>query len=481
MILVKLYRNYINGEFKETTNNDTFFSNNPYRPSEILGEFVNADQADVNLSIQTSLEAFKIWSKVPAPARVEIIERAVQSIANHKEKIAHLMTIEQGKPMHESLGEVNKAISESRFMIGEGLRLYGITAPSEKENSWSKTIRVPIGPIAAITPWNFPVLTPLRKIIPALIAGNTVVLKPSELTPLTGLKIVELMNLIDLPKGVLNAINGGKNTGQWLVEHSAIKGIAFTGSTNVGLAINNIASRRMVRVQAEMGGKNPVIIWDYVQIQSALKEVIGAAFACSGQRCTAISRIIVPTNQSEEVEQLLKDEISKVKLGNGLEENITMGPLISVSQLDRVDKMVKEAIEEGAELVVGGKRIEEAEGYLYEPTLLTKVNRGMKIAREEVFGPVLSLISVDTFEEAIKIANDTDYGLSAAIYSDSLSLVGKFVDTIESGMIHVNHGTAPESHMPFGGLKQSGIGESSVGIKTKDFFTDIKTVYIKYS
>src|SRR5699024_3981051 len=397
----KLYHNYIDGKFYDSLNNNTFHSVNPYDPDEVVGEFINSNEPDIDYAVNSSVKAFKTWSKGLINQRVEILRKSIQQIEDNKTELAEIMTKEQGKPLQESLGEITKSIAESRFMIGEGLRLNGQTSPNEKPNSTTKTIRVPIGPIVAITPWNFPVLTPLRKIVPALLTGNTVVIKPSELTPLTGLKLIELFHHEDFPEGILNLVNGGKETGELLTNHDSIRAITFTGSTNVGRQINKTAADKMIRVQAELGGKNPVGIWNYDNLKKAVQETIGAAFACTGQRCTAISRIIVPHSELKEIEELLIDEINQVELGNGLEPKTTMGPLISEEQRNKVDGLVKLAQEEGAEVVVGGEKVLEKKGYFFTPTLLSNVTKDMNIAKEEVFGPVLCLQAAESFDEAI--------------------------------------------------------------------------------
>lgn len=478
------YGNFINGEWKRPTDETWFESRNPANVEEIIGQFAESNEIDVELALKAATSSFKSWADTPAPKRSEIIQQAVNAISDHKEELAQIMTREQGKPLAESLGEINKSIAESNFMIGEGYRLYGDTVPSERERTWAQTVRVPVGPVAVITPWNFPILTPMRKIIPALITGNPVVIKPSELTPLTGLKLIEVFHSAGLPNGVLNAITGGGKTGELLVRHPSIRAISFTGSTYTGRLINMIAAERMVRVQAEMGGKNPVVIWDPSDLKEAVNQTISAAFLCTGQRCTAISRVIIPRTEQKKIETVFLEAMSQFRPGNGMEENTNLGPLISEKQLKQVERFVERAEKEGAKILTGGQRLIEdhfQKGYFYPATLVSNVDFEMEIGRQEVFGPVLCIQPVDTFEEAVQLANMTDYGLTSAIFTKHLDLTGQFVDNIQSGMVHVNHGTTPESHMPFGGLKDSGIGQGSVGTFTKDFYTDIKTVYIKYS
>jgi aldehyde dehydrogenase (NAD+) len=319
--------------------------------------------------------------------------------------------------------------------------------------------------------------------MPALVTGNPVVLKPSEETPLTALRLVEVMNEAGLPAGVLNLITGGRAAGAALVEHPTVRAVTFTGSTAAGRAIAEVAGRRLARVQAEMGGKNPVVIWDAPDLADAVKQVVAAAFACSGQRCTSISRVIVPRGEAARVAEALRAELAALRPGNGMDPQTTLGPLIHAAHRERVHSYVKRAVAEGARLLTGGAPLAGGaldQGHFYAPTLLGEVTGSMEVARAEVFGPVLCLMPVDSFEEALALANDVEYGLTAAIFTRQLDLAGRFVDGIQSGMVHVNHGTAIESHVPFGGVKASGLGPGSIGATTKDFFTDIKTVYVKY-
>jgi len=338
--------------------------------------------------------------------------------------------------------------------------------------------------VAAITPWNFPVITPLRKIMPALIAGNPVVLKPSELTPRIALRLVEIMHEANLPPGVLNVVTGGREAGAALVDQPAIRAVTFTGSTRAGRAIAAAAGRRLIRVQAEMGGKNPAVIWEPTDFQAAVSEIVSAAFLCSGQRCTSISRVIVPRGDAPAVEQALVETVGLVRPGDGRRDDVTLGPLVSADFLERVHGFVMRAVDEGARLLTGGQRLTGGDfdrGHFYPVTLLGDVTRDMEIAREEVFGPVLVVEPVDSFEEALDLANDVEYGLGASIFTSRLDLAGRFVEGIQSGMVHVNHGTASEPHMPFVGVKSSALGAGSIGNTTKDFFTDLKAVYVKYA
>lgn len=478
-----MYGNYIKNQYILPNERTFIKSINPADYNDLIGQFVLSTHQDVDQAVSAAVESADEWSKTPGPERAKLIQKAVDGLAEHKDQLARLMTREQGKPYAESLGEIGKSIAESGFMIGEGYRMYGETVPSERKNTWTLTKRVPVGPVAAITPWNFPVLTLMRKIIPGLIAGNPIVLKPSEFTPLTGLRLIEILSH-HLPSGVLNAVTGDHTTGQFLVNHPKIKAISFTGSVVAGRLINEAAAKRFARVQAEMGGKNPAVIWDPIDMQDAVQQISSAAFLCSGQRCTAISRVIVAKHDAAKVEQALLDTIANIQPGNGMNDGVGLGPLISQSHGEKVQSLVDRAVSQGARVLCGGKRLagdEYDKGFFYPITLLTDVTSDMEIAREEVFGPVLCIQSVKTFNEALVLANDVDFGLTAALFSRQLDLTGQFVDGIESGMVHVNHGSTPELHMPFVGVKESGVGVGSVGASTIDFFTTTKSVYVKYT
>jgi acyl-CoA reductase-like NAD-dependent aldehyde dehydrogenase len=461
-----------------------FESRNPADMRDCLGRFVESGPDAIAQAAESARMAAAEWAGTPAPGRASILTSVVAAIERHGDELARLMTREMGKPLRESQGEIAKALAESRFMIGEAYRLAGETVPSERRQFWTQTVRVPVGPVAAITPWNFPVITPLRKIMPALVCGNPAVLKPSEETPLTALRLVGIMNEAGLPAGVLNIITGGRATGAALVEHPAIRAVTFTGSTAAGRAIAEAAGRRLVRVQAEMGGKNPAVIWEPPDLADAVGQIVSAACACSGQRCTSISRVIVPRADAPAVADALLSEMAALRPGNGMEPETTLGPLITPTHRERVHGFVQRAVAEGAKLLTGGKPLNGGaldHGNFYAPTLLGDVTASMEVAHAEVFGPVLALMPADSFEQALALANDVEYGLTAAIFTRRLDLAGRFVDGIQSGMVHVNHGTAIESHLPFGGVKHSGLGPGSIGATTREFFTDVKTVYLKYA
>lgn len=471
--------NYINGEWVPSSNNETELRENPSCPNETVIIAPKSTVDDTNRAVEAAHAAFAGWANTPASQRGDLLYRFAAALEAERETIAQIITKEQGKPIRESLGEINKTIHEVRYTAGEATRIEGLTLPSERVGIEIKTKRVPKGVIAAISPWNFPIVTPLRKIAPALAAGNTVVFKPASLTVGTAAKFVEIFEKVGLPKGVLNLIIGsGREVGTPLIGHPLVKGVTFTGSTGVGSMIYRVAAERLIPVQLEMGGKNAAIIYDYTDVVGAVNQIMPAAFAATGQRCTSISRVVVQRSNMNEVVNLLKEKCQSYVIGDGLDEKTTLGPLVSKEHMETVDRYVQIGVNEGATLVQGGKRVETAaNGYFYEPTIFTNVAPSMQIAKEEIFGPVLVVIPVDSFEEAIQISNDTEYGLAASCFTHNMEYADQFVNEVQTGMLHVNNGTISESHVPFGGLKSSAVGPYSIGVTAKDFFTDLKVVY----
>ncbi|MGG2196714.1 MULTISPECIES: aldehyde dehydrogenase family protein [Paenibacillus] len=452
---------------------------NPANTNEIVAVVSSATQEDAIQAIESAHEAFQTWSKVPAVKRIETIYKFLELLERRRQEIAELLTREMGKPIHEANGEITKAINEVRFSAGEALRLTGETLPSERPGIQVRTVRVPKGVIAAISPWNFPLVTPMRKIAPALAAGNTVVFKPATVTAAMGAKIVELFEEAGLPAGVLNLVVGaGRSVGHTLVSHPLVKGVTFTGSTAVGSGIYKLAAERLIEVQLEMGGKNAGIIYEYPDVKGALDQILAAAFAASGQRCTSISRVVVQRSIENEVTSYLKEKLGSYVIGDGMSGNVNMGPLVSQDQLETVEHYVRIGLEEGATLAVGGKKPTGAEGgYYFEPTVFTQVTPEMRIAKEEIFGPVLVVIAVDSFEEAVQVANNSEYGLAVSCFTHNMQYAEKAAVEIEVGMVHINNGTISESHVPFGGVKDSAVGSYSIGSTGKDFFTALKVIY----
>lgn len=471
--------NYIGGKWVPSSNNETYKRENPANIEETIVLAPNSTEEDANRAVEAAHEAFQSWSKVPAIIRGKYLYQFAEVLEANKSEVAELLTIEQGKPLAESLGEINKTIGEVRYAAGEASRLSGETLPSERENVDIRTIRVPKGVILAISPWNFPLVTPLRKIAPALAAGNTVVFKPASITAAMGAKIVELFEKAGLPEGVLNLVIGsGRSVGNQLVNHPKVRGITFTGSTGVGSSIYEQAAKRLVQVQLEMGGKNAAIVFDYPDIEGAVNQIVPAAFANAGQRCTSISRVIVSETDASRVVEALKKKTEEYVIGDGIEGNITMGPLVSKDQLETTQSYVEIGLEEGAELITGGKAVTlEKQGYYYEPTVFSGVKPNHRIAKEEIFGPVLVVLSASSFEEALEMCNDNEYGLAASCFTQNKAYQTAFVNEAQAGMLHLNNGTISESHAPFGGLKHSAVGPYSIGSTAKDFFTELKVIY----
>ena len=481
------YSNFIGGQWVPASNGKTYTLYESALPANKLGEFPDSDETDVERAVAAADEAFQTWKDSPASVRAKILYRFAELLEQHKEELAYMLSAEQGKVLGESFGEVQRAANEARFCAGEALRVDGQTLPGENAEIRTYVVRYPIGVVAAIAPWNFPVVTPVRKIAPALAYGCTVVYKPSSATPWTSVKLMELLAEAGVPGGVVNMVTGsGSKVGDPLVSHPAVKGITFTGSTGLGRRIAGIAASRLAKLQLELGGKNAALVLDYDNLDFAAEQIVSAAFACSGQRCTAISRVIVLKDKAETLIAQLKEKMSRIKVGPAWAEGVTMGPLIDKKQFETVMKYIEAGKEEGAELVFGGERLrlheaeeEQNEGYYLSPALFTNVQKHMSIAREEIFGPVLCVMEAEDIEEAADIANSTDYGLAASVFTNSLQTAQRLTSLIDSGMIHINHGTASQIHVPFGGMKKSGYGAYSIGHSNQEFFTGMKAVYIK--
>ncbi|MCM3408655.1 aldehyde dehydrogenase family protein [Metabacillus litoralis] len=480
----KTYGNFINGKWINSNSGKIYPIYHAANKSQILSFFQNSTKEDVDSAVEAANTSFKSWSKVPGPDRGAILYRFADLLEQQAEELSYMLSAEQGKSLGESRGEVLRAAKEARFCAGEAFRIEGETLPGERSGVNGSTIRQPIGVIAAIAPWNFPVVTPVRKIAPALAYGCTVVYKPASATPWTSVRIMELLNEAGVPKGVVNLVVGnGSSVGTPLVEHPLVKGISFTGSTKLGVQINELAARKLAKTQLELGGKNPAVVLDYENPNDVAKQIVAAAFACSGQRCTSISRVIVVKEKKEELTEALIKEMMQIKVGPAWEKDITMGPLVNQQQLDSVQDYLKIGLKEGARLRFGGKVLTEdiyGEGAYMQPTLLDQVTPQMRVAQEEIFGPILCVIEADTQEEAFDIANSINYGLAASVFTTKFSAAHTFAEEAEVGMVHVNHGTASAAHMPFGGWKQSGFGAYSIGKSNSEFYTNVKAIYYQY-
>ena len=483
MSCIQTYNNYIDGKWRNPESGNYYNNVNPADCDDIIGRFPLSCKEDADEAVLSAHEAFKVWSQLLPNEREMYLKRFISLLEKNKQLIGEALCREEGKTLNEAIGEPSRAITECSFMLGEGQRMEGITMPSDRYGVISVARRVPLGVIAAIAPWNFPFLTPIRKIIPALIAGNTVVFKPAYDTPHCGVLLMELFHEAGFPKGVVNMVIGqGSVMGEAISSNPLVKGITFTGSTGVGRRINEIAARNFTRVQLEMGGKNPAIVAQYSDIERAAKEITNGAFAVSGQRCTSISRVIVLREHEEGLIAAMAAHMKKLVIGSGMTSGVNIGPVVNSSAGEKIMMYIESARKDGACIHTGGNQLTGGiydKGFYIEPTLITNVKPSMKVAREEIFGPVLVVIPVDSFDEAMIIANNSEYGLAASLFTDNLQYIYRFLDEIESGMAHINHGTVTDGNMPFGGVKHSGLGAFSKGVTNKDFFTNWKVTYTK--
>ena len=474
-----IYKNYINGKWISSSSGKTFKNINPANPTQILGKFQDSNKNDVDKAVQAAESAYESWSSLPAAKRGDILYRAAHLLKENKERLARIMTLEMGKVLKESRGDVQEAIDITEYMAGEGRRLLGHTTPSELTDKFCLTIRMPVGVFGLITPWNFPAAIPAWKIMPALICGNTIVFKPASDTPQSAIELVKILIRAGVPKGVLNLVTGsGQGVGRPMIKHDQIQGISFTGSKQVGEFVMQNAGLK--KVGLELGGKNAIIIMDDADLKLALDGVIWGAFGTTGQRCTAASRIIIHKKIKPKFEKMLVKATKKLKLGPGIKSSTDVGPLINEKAVEKVHHYTHIGINEGAKLLTGGK-IPKKKGFYYEPTIFTDVSWNMKIAQEEIFGPSLSIIPVKDIDEAIHVCNSTPYGLSSAIYTKSLRNAFLAIEKIQAGLTYVNSSTiGSEIHLPFGGVKGTGHGREA-GIEGIDEFSEIKTVYFDFS
>jgi aldehyde dehydrogenase (NAD+) len=480
------YKNFINGSWADARSGDTFDNRNPADSDDLIGSFPDSGEADVKAAAEAAAEAYKSWRLVPAPKRGDILRRAGDLLNERKEELARAMTREMGKPVFETKGDVQEAIDTAYYAATEARRLFGYNAPSEMPNKQNMSFRMPIGVCGIITAWNFPMAVPSWKIFPALICGNTIVYKPSEDAPHSGNLMAEILQEAGLPDGVFNVVHGGAEAGSAIVEHPAVRVIGFTGSTEVGAQIASRAGALNKKVSLEMGGKNAQIVMPDADMELALEGVLWGAFGTTGQRCTATSRLILHEAIYDDFINTLITRASKLRIGPGLESDTEMGPVINEKQLESIEAYVKIGREDGATCVLGGDRVSEdqklANGNFFLPTIFIDVTRNMRIAREEIFGPVLSVIKVKDLSEAIDVLNDTPYGLSSSLYTSNVNDAFRAIRDIEAGITYINVPTiGAEAHMPFGGVKGTGNGHREGGWTVYDIFTEWKTVYIDYS
>ncbi len=479
------YQNYIDGIWRDASDGRTFEDRNPARWSDLIGTFPLSNERDVDDAVKAARKAFHNWRLMPAPKRGLILQKAGDLLVKYKEDIAREMTREMGKSLIETRADVQEAIDTAYYAASETRRLFQHTVPSELPDKFNMTVRMPVGVCGIITAWNFPVAVPSWKIFPALASGNTVVFKPSEDAPKSAMLFVQTLIEAGVPAGVINLIHGDGSTGRALVEHPDVNLIAFTGSSQVGAEIASICGKTYKKVSLEMGGKNPQIVMDDARLDLALEGVLWGAFGTTGQRCTATSRLILHEAIHDEMVERLIEEARKLRIGYALEPDVDIGPLINEAALKKVTYYVELGQKEGARLVLGGKRPQGPEyddGFFFEPTIFVDVKPHMRIAQEEIFGPVLSVLKVSSFEEAIAVANDVKYGLSSSIYTQDVNRAFVAMRELEAGITYINAPTiGAEAHMPFGGIKQTGNGHREGGWTAFDIFTEIKTVYVDYS
>ncbi|MGI8735631.1 MAG: aldehyde dehydrogenase family protein [Pyrinomonadaceae bacterium] len=480
------YRNYIDGKWVESRSSRTVKNVNPANTDDVLGTIRQATREEAKAAVNSAAETFPSWRATPAPTRGRIVALAARLMEEYKEELAQLLTREEGKTVAESRGELQRSINVAEFCAGEARRMNGETIQSELPANFAYTLKQPLGVVACVTPWNFPVAIPVWKIAPALVAGNTVVFKPASLTPATAVRIVEIFEAAGLPSGVLNLVLGsGSDAGDEIINHPAVKAVSFTGSNQVGIRLYEQVSRRGAKVQCEMGGKNPVVILEDADMDLAVESTAQGAFGSSGQRCTATSRAVVVNEIADEFVDRIAQRAASMRIGNGADPNTEMGPSVDESQFKTVLSYIDIGREDGATLVCGGTRATGDgldKGYFVHPAVFDHVTPEMRIAREEVFGPVLSVLRVEDFDEAMRVANDCEYGLSSSIFSNDATRIFRFVDEIETGMTHINSPTTGgEAHVPFGGIKGTGIGDREQGSTALDFYTDLKVVYVDYT
>jgi aldehyde dehydrogenase (NAD+) len=480
------YKNFIDGQWLTARSAKTFENRNPANRDDLIGLFPASSAEDVDAAVRAAKKAFNAWRLVPAPKRGELLYRVGELLRKYKEEIARGMTREMGKVLKETRGDVQEGIDTAFYVAGEGRRLFGETTPAELPNKFAMSVRMPVGVCALITPWNFPMAIPTWKMFPALLCGNTVVLKPAEDTPHTATRLVEILTEAGIPPGVVNLLHGrGEEVGAALVRHPGVQLVSFTGSAVVGREIASACGQNLKRVALELGGKNAQIVMEDADLELALEGALWGAFGTTGQRCTATSRLIVHRDVVKAMTDALVARAEKIKIGDGLDESVDMGPLINQPAREKVLRYIDIGRQEGARLRIGGGVHDAgacAKGHFFQPTIFDQVKPSMRIAQEEIFGPVLSIIEVKSFDEAVEVMNGTPYGLSSSIYTKDVGRVFQAMRDIEAGITYINGPTiGAEVHLPFGGVKDTGNGHREAGTTVYDIFTEWKSIYVDYS
>ncbi len=481
-----LSQNFIGGKWRNASNGVTFENRNPANRHDLIGLFPRSGAADVDAAVEAAKKAFANWRLVPAPKRGEMLYRVGELLRARKDEIARAMTREMGKVLKETRGDVQEGIDTAFYVAGEGRRLFGETTPSELPDKFAMSLRMPVGVCALITPWNFPMAIPTWKMFPALLCGNAVILKPAEDTPHTAVKLCEIIEQAGIPPGVVNLVQGrGEDVGAALVRHPDVALVSFTGSAAVGREIASAGGQLLKRVSLELGGKNAQVVMEDADLELAAEGALWGAFGTTGQRCTATSRLIVHREVKKALIDSLVARAEKITIGDGLDETVEMGPLINDPAREKVERYVEIGRQEGARLLTGGSTYTHgtcANGYFFQPTIFDQVTPTMRIAQDEIFGPVLSVIEINSFEEAIAVLNDTRYGLSSSIYTRDVGRAFRAMRDVEAGITYINGPTiGAEVHLPFGGVKDTGNGHREAGTTVYDIFSEWKSVYVDYS
>ena len=478
--------NFIGGEWRQAASGRTSENRNPAKKSDLIGRFPDSGKEDVDAAVAAASAALPRWRALPAPKRGEIIYRAAEILVKKKEELARAMTREMGKVLSETRGDVQEAIDMTYYMAGEGRRQFGQTTPSELPNKFQMSVRMPVGVCGLITPWNFPMAIPSWKMMPALILGNTVVIKPAPDTPLSTYNLIRVLEEAGLPKGVVNMVTGGgAEVGAPLSTHKDVGVVSFTGSTATGRKISEACAPTFKHCHLEMGGKNVLMVMEDARLDLAVDGAVWGGFGTSGQRCTAASRVVVHKAVYKEFEERLVARVKALRVGDGLEAQTEMGPVINETQLQKIASYIDIGKSEGAKLRTGGERLQSgphADGYFFAPTIFGECTKQMRVAREEIFGPVVSLIPVSSLEEAIEVGNSVEYGLSASIYTQDVNKAFTAMRDMYTGLFYVNAPTiGAETHLPFGGTKGTGNGHREASVQALEVFSEWKSIYIDYS
>jgi len=479
------FKNFIAGRWVRPSTGRYFENRNPANIRDLIGRFPESGPEDVSAAVQSATEGFRKWSRVPAPARGDVLKRVGDLLTERKEAIARAMTREMGKVLAETRGDVQEGIDTAYYAASEGRRLFGHTVPSELRSKWAMSYRRPIGVAGLITPFNFPLAIPTWKMFPALVCGNGVVIKPSEDVPHTVHLLVEILLEAGLPPEVIQLVHGGGGTGRALVEHPGVPVISFTGSTATGSAIGEACGRTHKRLSLEMGGKNAMIVMDDADLDLALDGVLWGAFGTTGQRCTATSRLILHRRIHDRFLRRLEEAVDRLDLGDGRKDGTDVGPLIHEAARDKVERYVEIGRHEGLELITGGRRPRSPRlrnGWFYRPTIFAGARPRSRLAQEEIFGPVLTVIRVSSFDEAVRVNNGVPYGLSSSVYTRDTNLAFRAMQDLDNGITYINAPTiGAEAHLPFGGVKQTGNGHREGGWEVYEFYSETKVCYVDYS